>query len=184
MLGQQIPLEELERRLASADLEISGSEVHGLLAGLLCSGTEDAEIRGIGELLPDLDGGDLLAQECMQLLRRLFAKTRAELDDPDMGFTLMLPDDELPIGQRAAAVVDWCQGFLYGIGIGGVSSAGKLSDQAREALGDISEMTRMDLAGVNADNDDEAALMQVVEFLKVATMLIYEETMQEQKAYP
>ena len=46
---------------------------------------------------------------------------------------------------RAEAVSGWAQGFLYGVGLAGVSPERDLSEETREALADISEVTRLDL---------------------------------------
>ena len=37
----------------------------------------------------------------------------------EMEFELLLPDDDAPLEQRATALSQWCQGFLYGFGTGG-----------------------------------------------------------------
>ncbi|MCB1856770.1 MAG: UPF0149 family protein [Gammaproteobacteria bacterium] len=183
MLGQRVELEEIERRLAGADVEMSGAEVHGLFSGLLCSARPDTDALWLTELFPDPVEGDLLREDCLKSLRRLFDQTRIELNDSELGFSLLLPDDEQPLKRRAAGIVDWCQGFLYGIGIAGVSTQTVLSPQAQEALRDISEVTRMDLDGLeDYQEDGEDALMQITEFLWVAAMLVHDELVQSGRA--
>ena len=68
-----IPLnyEHVERQLASADVELSGAEVHGILCGLLCSGSEDAYVCWSGELLSNQDEGALLLAECRDTLDQM-----------------------------------------------------------------------------------------------------------------
>ena len=176
MTGPLVELEELERRLAAADLELPGSEVHGLLSGLLCGRRQDAEAVLLAELFPRPAEGDLLFRECRRTLGRLLDQTAAALADPGLRFAPLLPTDETPILQRAAAVVAWCRGFLYGIGIAGHATEQSLSEQTREALHDIGEITRMDLEGLgDGDEEEESSLMQITEFLWVAAVLVYED---------
>lgn len=175
MSGPAVDHESVERRLASADLDVSGAEVHGVLCGLLCSASPDAEQVWLAELFKEAAEGDLLVEECRRLLHRLYRDTRQAVESAGFAFSPLLPDDEQPIGVRAAAVVQWCQGFLYGIGLSGAPEGGAVSQQTREALRDIGEFTRMDLEGLGDGNEEEEALMQVTEFLRVAAMLVHQE---------
>jgi len=168
--------EEVERNLASADLEIGGGEVHGLLCGLLCCTNNDAFELWLAELLPQPEEGDLLLEECRLVLRRLYSQTLDSMTDSGMEFTLLMPADEKPMRLRASCVRDWCAGFLYGLGLAGGVKEGALSENTREALADISEITRMDVnATEEGDETEEEALMQVEEFLRVAAMLVFDD---------
>jgi len=168
--------EELERRLASADLELSGAEVHGLLCGCLCSTSADSGELWFAELLPQAGEGDLLLEECRDTMRRLHDQTLASLADSGMSFALLLPSDETQIRLRASAVRDWCAGFLYGLGLTGAADDSALSESTRESLADFGEITRMNIDVLNEnDEEEEEALMQVTEFLRVAAMLVYDD---------
>ena len=104
-------------------------------------------------------------------LDRLFVASRTQLADPDLGFGLLLPDDERPVAERAEALLGWCRGFLGGFGL----SAGEkppLSDEAREALDDLSKIAASRLAYDDPDGD-EAAFVEVAEFVRVAALLLY-----------
>jgi hypothetical protein len=50
-----------------------------------------------------------------------------------------------------------------------------LSEQTREVFRDFVDMTRLDLEDLADGEDNEDALMEIVEFLWVAAMLVYEE---------
>lgn len=167
--------EEIERRLASADLELSGSEVHGLLCGLLSCSPENAVELLFAELFPQAEEGDLLRAECQRALRQLFDQTVASMTDPGMGFTPLLPADQTAIRLRASGVREWCEGFLYGLGLAGVVDDSALSQSSRESLGDLSEIARMNVGTLDeGDEEEEEALMQVTEFVRVAVMIVYD----------
>jgi uncharacterized protein YgfB (UPF0149 family) len=168
----------LARQLAGADVDASPAEVHGIAVGLLCAAVGDSGARLQRELLEDADEGNVLAAECRRSVQALHDRTLAGIDDPDLGFTLLLPDDDRPLAERATALRDWCEGFLYGFGIAGVSPDHALSAEGREALRDIGELTRLDAEQVAEDESEEGALAEIVEFLRVAALLIREEVRQ------
>ena len=164
--------EFLVRALKSASVEASASEVHGLVCGLLCSGRVDASQRWHAELFDPVESGDSPTIACQQALERLSQGTKALLEDPDSGFYLMLPDDEQPLQHRAGALVEWCQGFLYGLGLSGVSER-SFSGEIREALRDLAEITRMDMSNMEESEENEEAYMEISEFTRVAVMLVH-----------
>ena len=175
MTESSLSYERVERQMASADIESSGAEVHGILCGLICSGREDAQARWFGELFSEENASDLLVRECAESLRVLHDETLAAVKGPGPGFTPFLPDEDKPLKIRAEAVADWCQGFLYGIGVAGLSSAHRFSNETQEALTSLSEITRMDLDGLQGAEEDEEALMEITEFIWVAAMLVHSE---------
>lgn len=173
--------ERIERQLASADLETSAAEVHGMLCGLLCCGCADAISLWFAELFQQSDAADLLVQECQRALRQLFDETRQAIEGPGLGFSPLLPDDQEPITERAKAVCNWSAGFLYGIGLAGVSPQRMLSESTREALKDFTEITRMDWQSPDGEEDEEA-LMEVSEFLWVGAMLVHDDLVPNETA--
>lgn len=181
---QALDLERVERRLASADLELSGSEAHGVICGLLCTGQPDTLDGWLAELFPPPADDEGLADDCQRTLRLLCEATQEAIEGPGLGFSPLLPDDDRPLRQRAAGVCDWCQGFLYGVGLAGVATEQTLSDHAREALQDMSDIMRMDLDALEEDEESEESLMQVTEFLRVAVRLVYEELVPDETVRP
>lgn len=165
----------LARQLAAADVDASPAEVHGIAVGLLCAGVADAYARWEGELLADGGEGNVLVDECRRSLRGLHDATAAGLDDADMSLALVLPDDERSLAERADALRDWCAGFLYGLGIAGISTDRGLSAEGREALRDVTELTRLDAEHVADSEGEEGALTEIVEFVRVAVLLIRED---------
>ncbi len=167
--------ERLERQLASADIESSGAEVHGILCGLICAGRDDAEARWFAELVDEANAGDLLVRECAASLKVMHDETLAAVKGPGLGFTPFLPDDEQAIKMRASGVADWCQGFLYGIGVAGLPAGHAFSEETQDALTALSEITRLELDGLQGTEEDESSLMEITEFIWVAAMLVYSE---------
>jgi uncharacterized protein len=168
------PYQRLAQCLAAGALAPSPAEVHGILCGLICAGHPQPEATWLAEVAPQGPEGDASAGGCRDQLDALAEQTRADIEGPGLGFAPLLPDDEEPLRTRAEAVYDWCRGFLYALGLAGVREA-DLSEQTREVFNDFVAITRMDLSDLEEGEDNESALMEVVEFVWVAAMLVYEE---------
>jgi uncharacterized protein YgfB (UPF0149 family) len=169
-----IDYQEIDGRLGVSQLHPSAAEAHGILCAMLCAGAQKAEESWIAELLAGADETDLSTRECRRALRDLAARTCEEIAAPQMDFTPLLPDDSRPLAERALGLYDWSRGFLYGLGISGVG-ASRLSDQTKEALDSFASITHLDLEDLNDSEDNEQALMELTEFVRVAAMLVYEE---------
>jgi hypothetical protein len=91
-----------------------------------------------------------------------------------------LPDDEQPLGERTNSLAHWCTGFLAGLGVGGPMP--DLSAEAAEALQDLQQIA---MAGFLAQADDaadgaedevnETAFFEIVEYVRVVTLILREE---------
>ena len=113
------------------------------------------------------------AQRVLAALSRLFVET------PDVAaldierFRLLLPGDDQPLEQRCAALSEWCDGFLFGLGSQDAVPADLLRGEPAEALNALSAIAGLDPAGNgDATPDDEAQFVELVEFVRVAVLLL------------
>lgn len=151
------------------------AETQGLALGLYIGDVNKPLALWQSELYADLDPNDVLAQECRALLDRVFAAVFVGETGQSMQLSLFLPEDIVVNANRLQAVRGWCQGFLFGIGMGGKELSARLSDQARELLRDITEITRLDTDNVENSSEDQSALIEIEEYLRVGVMLIRDE---------
>lgn len=168
--------DELERLLAPSSLSCSAAEAHGIYCGLLASGAEQPRERWLAELMPT---GQEPAQDADAGARRaaldaLATATDAALADTEQAFHPLLPADARPLRERATAVHGWTRGLLYGLGIANLDQA-RLAPETREVFDDLMELTRMDLDDLDDSAENEAALTEVLEFLRVAALLLREQ---------
>ena len=171
----EMPLfDHLQQLLSSIELVVGVSEIHGVITGLLCAGNLKALAVWFEDLFKERSSEDLLVRETRQLLGQAFSATRNQINHDDLEFSLYLPSDSLSLQERAKCLSDWCQGFLYGLGLAGVED-NSLSVNAREVIADISEMTKLDYENIEPDEVSEVAYTELQEFLRVATLLIWEE---------
>jgi len=166
--------QELDRYLAVSELGPSAAEAHGMLCAMLCAGEPQAAESWIAELLAGTDAADRSTQACRRSLQDLAARTRPGITGPHLGFAPLLPDDSVPLAERAVGLYDWSRGFLYGLGLVGLD-ASRLSGPVREVCDDFAAITHLDLKDLDDSEENEQALAELTEFVRVATLLVYEE---------
>jgi uncharacterized protein YgfB (UPF0149 family) len=154
-----------ERSLADA------AEAHGTLSGSLCAASGYRFEDWMREILPEGQAAAATAQP----LRTLFDATADALLQPDMEFELLLPEDAEPIDVRTAALAQWCQGFLYGLGAGAIGDPRELSGDAGEIVRDFAEITRAGVDAQQGEESNENAYAELVEFVRVGVQLLFEE---------
>jgi uncharacterized protein len=148
-------------------LGASPPELHGALCGWLAAGGADLQAWPAQVLADDA----LPTPEAGSVLDQLRLASAAQLEDRSFAFELLLEADDAPLVQRSAAVFDWCRGFLGGFGLAGGSTT-TLSEEGAEALADIARLAAAHPQD-EGDDEDEAALVEIEEFVRVATLLLH-----------
>jgi uncharacterized protein YgfB (UPF0149 family) len=166
---------ELAAAMQRCNMPQSPAESQGFALGLYVARVTEPLALWQKELYSDFDPADVLAGECRKSLDRVFANVFATDDSEPMQLALLLPGDIVVDSARVGAVCDWCQGFLFGFGLGGERAASRLSDQSRELLQDIAEMTRLDTEDVENNAENQSALIEIEEFLRVGVLLMRDE---------
>jgi uncharacterized protein YgfB (UPF0149 family) len=165
--------DEVDALVMRLRLGTDASELHGSLCGYLAGGGVLADGSVLAALELDGEATEPSAAD-LTLLRRLVKQSRTELADPELGFEPLLPEDDRPLTERAEAMVEWCRGFLGGFGLAGTPAHAQLSEEAREILRDLGTVASSSLDFGN-ETDDEDALIELQEFVRVAAMLLHTE---------
>lgn len=176
-MEQSIDHDALDHLLKSCGSNWNAGQVHGLLCARLAVTGADGATRWFAQILEDTDPENALRGECEAVLDTLCAITWRQLVERQSEFTLLLPDDDEPAARRTEAMSQWCEGFLHGL----VSE--KHSDDlkkrlAAEPLVDIiKDMLQITRATPGEDDEEgvEEALVELIEYLRVAAQLAYEE---------
>ncbi len=114
---------------------------------------------------------DLSPEEIRLVIAALFRSCELQLDDTDFGFAPLLPDVEQPVSVRTEALLQWCQGFIGGLGLGGFRDERMLSKDGREVLRDLVEISRTPVSLDEDEEVDEAALAELTEFARVGAVI-------------
>jgi len=165
--------EELQTLVARLRLGTSASELHGSLTGYLAGGgaVDGDALLGVLEL--DGEATEPTAAD-LAALGALAQHSQAALADTELGFEPLLPADDRPLHERAEAVVEWCRGFLGGFGLAGAAVQASLSAEAQEVLRDLGTIAGSSFDFGN-ESEDEDALIEVHEFVRMAAMLLFAE---------
>jgi len=153
-------------------LSVAPSELHGGLSGWLAGGGDDPTgwVQAVlaEEGAPRPDGDDPLG--------RLFETTLTQLDAPDFGFSLLLPDEDASLLERSEALFAWCRGFVGGYGL----AAGECTDLSAEGHDALADLVRLaaENGQLEGDEEDEIALMELEEFVRVTALLLHSEHVQ------
>lgn len=164
---------QLAEWLASSHFGIGPSDLHGSLTGYLCGGGVADARDWLGALELDVDTAEAAAIP-PEVMAHLYEQCVAWFDDPDLAFEPLLPAADTALARRADALVEWCRGFLGGLGLAGVSRQHGLSSEGAEILRDFGTIagTRFEYAD---SEEDENALSEVIEFIRVGVLLLHAE---------
>jgi len=163
---------EVALQLEQAEAFISPAEAHGLLSGCVCAGSR---ISGKSLLEPILGFDTAHAASGRAVLMALYHISSQQLYEADFTFQLLLPLDNAPLADRAKALMEWCQGFISGLGWAGIDAEQCQSEDIQSALFHISEIGKMDINSLITNEDDEKAFLEVTEYVRLAVMSIYME---------
>ena len=166
---------ELAEQMARTGITVTPADAHGLACGLLFAGVPDAGAVWERELLVDLGDDIVLTPELQTILQPMFAGIQLDTQRTDYVLQLYLPNTDSGITDRAAALCDWCRGFLFGVGFVAPGRLEKVTAEGDEALRDLTEITRIDAPTAGSDASDEESLMEIEEYVRAAAMLLRED---------
>ena len=178
-------ISQLEGLLFDVDAMLGATESHGALCGMLCAQGATEAAQWMLQVLGEHEETSSALQQAGKLLIQIHQLSVEQMNDSNVDFDLMLPDDDEPLESRVEALGVWCQGFVFGLAVGGVKEDTDLPEDSKELIKDILEISRAgyiadDEAELNAmaaddGEEDEVAFMEVTEYVRMGTLLIYEE---------
>lgn len=162
-----------------SDRAANAAESHGSLIGLFSTKPETAVEEWLATLAEDAGSdADALSRELGDSARALTAKLSAG----DMGFQLLLPDDDTTLPERVTALAHWCQGYLYGLAQGGIQQFKGLPGDCTEILEDFVTMTQV--RGDDESEGSERDFFELTEYVRIGAQLVFEELTEVTNAMP
>jgi yecA family protein len=171
---------QLDELLFRIDAAFGATESHGALCGMLCAqGSTDAA-KWMLHVLGEHDVSSPLLRDIGKQLLQIHQITVEQMNGHDVEFELMLPDDDESLEDRIEALGTWCDGYVYGLAVGGITEDTELPEDSKEIIKDILEISRAgyvvdDEAEQEISEDDEEAFMEVCEYVRMGILLVYEE---------
>lgn len=186
-MTQAIDHDSLNAVLQRCGSHWNAAQAHGLLcARLAVSGSDGARVW-LHHLIDEKDLSSGISAEDAVVFDGVLATTWAQLAARQSDLELLLPGDGEDTASRAQGLADWSEGFLHGI----------VADQANEevrrrlaeepladVIKDMLEITRATVGDEDDVEGDENAYVELVEYLRVAAQLAYEELSELRPADP
>jgi uncharacterized protein YgfB (UPF0149 family) len=154
------------------------AQSHGLLTGRLAIAGADSGFGWLSQVLEGTDANDALRGECEAILGSLFETTYRQLAERQSEFEPLLPDDDDTATARATGLAHWCEGFLHGLVSADHADALKerlSTEPLADIIKDMLQITRAAAADQGDEESDDDAYAELVEYLRVAAQLTYEE---------
>ncbi len=173
-MPQTRPFEFLNQLLNRDEIAIDAAELHGSLCAQIAVTEAPEAARWLRLALGREIEPERLPVDLKRALDWLFDWTLAGLNDPQLGFRLLLPDDDQPLPARSAALARWCGGFVSGFGAAVAGSDREMSAEAREFLTDLSAIAQAEV-DANGGEEDEVAFVELSEYARIGAMLVYDD---------
>ena len=168
-----VDFQRLNEALIRANAMAEAAESHGILCGLFCAeGKTDAQ-TWLSHVMGDKPAGDVLASEARDLLMAVHDATVEQITDGHFGLELLIRDEDDSLRDRVDDLSHWCQGFLVGLSLGGVSDLDKLPEEASEITKDLLEISKAGLESSEENEEGEAAYAEIVEYVRMGVYVIY-----------
>jgi yecA family protein len=177
-MREKVDHDRLNDALNRCGANWDAAQTHGLLTGRLAVAGVSAGPEWLRQVLEGTHESNAVRSECQEMLDTLYQSTFWQLSERLSEFAPLLPDDDNDAGERTTAMAHWCEGFLHGL----VST--KHGDEVRDRLAaepladiirDMLQITRAEFDATADDETNEAAYVELVEYLRVAAQLAYEE---------
>jgi uncharacterized protein YgfB (UPF0149 family) len=168
----------LATALADAGSPMGPAELHGGLCGMLCAGGPHAGAAWLDRCMRDCDSA--ATEEFRDLFVSLERDSWRALTGAEMEFAPLLPHGDAALEERVHALAAWCNGFVTGLGLGGLKLHGECargSDEVVEIVQDFIEIGKADIdAEVETEVETaEFSFAQVIEFVRVGVQIVFEE---------
>lgn len=161
--------------IAALKIPISASELHGLLCGYICAGSTHQGESYIRALMHNKKDPD--SRNALLTLFSVFSVSQQQINNYDLEFAMVLPDDDMPLRARALAFSEWCEGFSQGLTLAEVDIEHLREEEAQDALQHLSEFAELDCDSLDMDEGDERALMEVTEYARMAVIRLHGDLM-------
>jgi uncharacterized protein YgfB (UPF0149 family) len=173
--------DQVEESLRRCGASWGAAQAHGLITSQMVVTGASGMAGCLLQLLEGCEANDALRKECENILASLYDVAYRQLTERLSAFDLLLPDEAAGTADRAAALAAWSEGFLHGL-VSGPHMAGPNSSALKQTLAaeplaeiirDMLEITRA--ASTDEDSVEEESCTELVEYLRVAAQLAYEE---------
>ncbi|KAG1661966.1 Capsule polysaccharide modification protein LipA [Nymphon striatum] len=166
---------DLDIALQDADADYNAAEAQAIACGLLVVNIASDKIAWVKLIFGDVDADNSKQHKAIKLAGELFDDIKKQLQDSNMGFDLLLPEEDESLYARVTALQQWCSGFVLGMAMSGVKDNKNLPEDSRELLADITEIGTEGEFDLDDVEQSEEAYAEISEYVRMGILLINEE---------
>ncbi len=165
----------METLLRRADCQYSAAEIDGVACGLLAVNLNADNELWLGQIFHSRDKQNVLQEDLSHELVTYLQTLRVQMQDSNFDFSILLPEDDESLEDRADAMQDWVQGFLLGVALAGLQNFEDLPEDTKELMDDFIEISKAGEFDTSEQDESEDAYLHIVEYLRMGVLLIAEE---------
>jgi uncharacterized protein YgfB (UPF0149 family) len=170
---------DLDIALQEAEADYNSAEAQAIACGMLVVNISADKISWVKMIFGEIDTSDSAHAtkqgEAIELSGELFDETKKVLQDSNLGFDLLLPDEDEGLYPRVNALQQWCSAFVVGITMAGITDTSKLPEDTRELIADITEIGTSGDFDLGDEDASEEAFLEISEYVRMGVILINEE---------
>ncbi len=170
---------DLDIALQEAEADYNAAEAQAIACGMLVVNISADKISWVKMIFGEIDTSDSAHAtkqgEAIELSGELFDETKKVLQDSNLGFDLLLPDEDEGLYPRVNALQQWCSAFIVGITMAGITDTSKLPEDTRELIADITEIGTSGDFDLGDEDASEEAFLEISEYVRMGVILINEE---------
>ena len=177
-MDEKVAYDDLDEALRRCGASWDAAQAHGLLTGKLAVAGVPGAPEWLLQVLEGTDENNALRAESQKMLDALYQGTYWQLSERLSEFMPLLPEDGADADQRTLAMAHWCEGFLHGLVSARHEQALKdrlAAEPLADIIGDMLQITRAAIDEESDEETNEAAYAEIVEYIRVAAQLAYEE---------
>ncbi len=162
-----------QANITTENIKAHASEIHGVLAGLICAGFPFEDQSYLAMLNDLFNNGEGFPKKVKSTVKQMFSELWTDILDDAYSFQLLLPDDDDSIVERGHALGVWVQGFNLGFGLQQKDSP-VVSAEVKEVLTDFAEIANLS-DEMEEDEATEQAYFEINEYVRISALLCFSE---------
>lgn len=165
---------QIEATTALTGIELPAAEIHGTVVGAIANHMKSGITPDLLKLVePEADSQDGRYTQLTELLYDLYRENSELLLEGKEDFDLLLPDDNTSLEERTENLAAWAKGYLLGLLYNSAFSIDQIPESGAEIARDIMQISEA-AAGADGEKEEDWALAELREYLKVGAQLIFE----------
>lgn len=167
--------ERMESLLRRVDCQYTAAEIQGVACGLLVVNLNADEKLWLDHIIENRDPMDVLQNDIAKELKLYLQSVREQMQDSNLEFELLLPEEDDILEDRVEAMQEWSSGFMMGVALAGLTDFSNLPEDTQELFNDFIEISKAGQFSVEEREESEDAYLHIVEYLRMGVLLIAEE---------